>query len=81
VEGRRLGFYQRHILAFKLIIFSSLGIALQYTLKRWQKLNVYTQEGFWPIGNKLLKNSINLLQLVDATGSLHAATKQHKEAP
>jgi transposase len=37
---------------------SPLGMALQYTLNRWQKLNVYTQEGFLPIDNNLVENSI-----------------------
>jgi len=37
---------------------SPLGKAIQYTLKRWQKLNVYTQEGFLPIDNNLVENSI-----------------------
>ena len=33
-------------------------MALQYTLKRWQKLNVYIQQGFLPIDNNLVENSI-----------------------
>ena len=33
-------------------------MALQYTLNRWQKLNVYTQEGLLPIDNNLVENSI-----------------------
>jgi transposase len=37
---------------------SPLGMALQYTLNRWKKLNVYTQEGFLPIDNNLVENSI-----------------------
>lgn len=37
---------------------SPLGKAIQYTLSRWQKLNVYTQEGFLPIDNNLVENSI-----------------------
>jgi transposase len=35
-----------------------LGKAIQYTLSRWQKLNVFTQEGFLPIDNNLVENSI-----------------------
>ena len=37
---------------------SPLGKAIQYTLSRWQKLNVYTQEGFLPVDNNLVENSI-----------------------
>jgi len=37
---------------------SPLGKAIQYTLSRWEKLNVYTQEGFLPIDNNLVENSI-----------------------
>jgi transposase len=37
---------------------SPLGKAKQYTLSRWQKLQVYTQEGFLPIDNNLVENSI-----------------------
>jgi len=37
---------------------SPLGKAIQYTLSRWNKLNVYTQEGFLPIDNNLVENSI-----------------------
>ena len=37
---------------------SPLGMGLQYTLNRWKKLNVYTQEGFLPIDNNLVENSI-----------------------
>jgi len=37
---------------------SPLGKAIQYTLSRWQKLQVYTQEGFLPIDNNLVENSI-----------------------
>lgn len=37
---------------------SPLGMALQYTLNRWAKLNVYTQEGFLAIDNNLVENSI-----------------------
>lgn len=37
---------------------SPLGKAVSYTLTRWQKLNVYTQEGYLPIDNNLVENSI-----------------------
>lgn len=37
---------------------SPLGIALQYTLARWDKLNVYTQDGNLRIDNNLVENSI-----------------------
>ena len=34
------------------------GMALQYTLSRWDKLNVYFQDGNLKIDKKLVKNSI-----------------------
>ncbi len=37
---------------------SPLGNALQYTLARWEKLNVYTQDGNLRIDNNLVENSI-----------------------
>jgi len=37
---------------------SPLGRAIEYTLKRWNKLNVFTQEGYLPIDNNLVENSI-----------------------
>jgi hypothetical protein len=37
---------------------SPIGKAIEYTLKRWIKLNVFTQEGFLPIDNNLVENSI-----------------------
>ncbi len=37
---------------------SPLGKALQYTLARWEKLNVYTQDGNLRIDNNLVENSI-----------------------
>jgi transposase len=37
---------------------SPLGIALQYTLARWDKLNVYTRDGNLRIDNNLVENSI-----------------------
>jgi transposase len=37
---------------------SPLGMALQYTLARWDKLNVYTQDGNLRIDNNLIENSI-----------------------
>jgi transposase len=37
---------------------SPLGIALQYTLSRWDRLNVYTQDGNLRIDNNLVENSI-----------------------
>jgi len=37
---------------------SPLGIALQYTLARWDKLNVYLQDGNLRIDNNLVENSI-----------------------
>ena len=37
---------------------SPLGKAINYTLKRWAKLTVYTQEGYLPIDNNLVENSI-----------------------
>ena len=37
---------------------SPLGLALQYTLTRWDKLNVYTQDGNLRIDNNLVENSI-----------------------
>ena len=37
---------------------SPLGKALHYTLSRWDKLQVFTQEGFLPIDNNLVENSI-----------------------
>ena len=37
---------------------SPLGIALQYTLSRWDKLKVYTQDGNLRIDNNLVENSI-----------------------
>jgi transposase len=37
---------------------SPLGMALQYTLDRWDKLNVYTQDGNLRIDNNLVENSI-----------------------
>lgn len=37
---------------------SPLGIALQYTLARWDKLSVYTRDGNLRIDNNLVENSI-----------------------
>jgi transposase len=37
---------------------SPLGVALQYTLARWDKLNVYTRDGNLRIDNNLVENSI-----------------------
>ena len=37
---------------------SPLGMALRYTLARWDKLNVYTQDGNLRIDNNLVENSI-----------------------
>jgi transposase len=37
---------------------SPLGMALQYTLKRWDKLNTYTTDGNLTIDNNLVENSI-----------------------
>ena len=37
---------------------SPLGMALQYTLARWDKLNVYTQDGNLRIDNNLVENTI-----------------------
>jgi transposase len=37
---------------------SPLGMALQYTLKRWSKLNTYTNDGNLTIDNNLVENSI-----------------------
>ena len=37
---------------------SPLGMALQYTLARWDKLNVYTGDGNLRIDNNLVENSI-----------------------
>ena len=37
---------------------SPLGMALQYTLARWDKLTVYTQDGNLKIDNNLVENSI-----------------------
>ena len=37
---------------------SPLGLALQYTLSRWDKLNVYTQDGNLRIDNNLVENSV-----------------------
>ena len=37
---------------------SPLGIALQYTLSRWDKLNVYLRDGNLKIDNNLVENSI-----------------------
>lgn len=37
---------------------SPLGMALQYTLARWDKLNVYTLDGSLRIDNNLVENSI-----------------------
>ncbi len=37
---------------------SPLGIALQYALSRWEKLNVYTLDGNLRIDNNLVENSI-----------------------
>lgn len=37
---------------------SPLGLALQYTLARWDKLNVYTRDGNLRIDNNLVENSI-----------------------
>lgn len=37
---------------------SPLGMALQYTLARWDKLNVYTLDGNLRIDNNLVENSI-----------------------
>ena len=37
---------------------SPLGQALQYTLARWDKLNVYTEDGNLRIDNNLVENSI-----------------------
>jgi hypothetical protein len=37
---------------------SPIGLALQYTLARWAKLNVYTQDGNLRIDNNLVANSI-----------------------
>ncbi len=40
------------------LLKSPLGIALQYTLARWDKLNVYLQDGNLRIDNNLVENSI-----------------------
>ncbi len=37
---------------------SPLGMALQYTLARWDKLNVYTSNGNLRIDNNLVENTI-----------------------
>ena len=37
---------------------SPLGMALQYTLARWDKLNVYTRDGNLRVDNNLVENSI-----------------------
>lgn len=37
---------------------SPIGMAVQYTLGRWNKLNVYTQDGNLRIDNNLVENSI-----------------------
>ena len=37
---------------------SPLGKAIQYSLNRWNKLTTYTQDGFLPIDNNLVENSI-----------------------
>ena len=37
---------------------SPLGLALQYTVARWDKLNVYTRDGNLRIDNNLVENSI-----------------------
>lgn len=37
---------------------SPLGKALQYTLARWEKLKIYTQDGHLRIDNNLVENSI-----------------------
>lgn len=37
---------------------SPLGMALQYTLNRWDKLNIYTSDGNLTIDNNLVENSI-----------------------
>jgi hypothetical protein len=42
---------------------SPLGTALQYTLSRWNKLNVYTQDGNLKMDNNLVENSIRPVAL------------------
>jgi transposase len=42
---------------------SPLGMALQYTLGRWDKLNVYVQDGNLRIDNNLVENSIRPVAL------------------
>jgi transposase len=42
---------------------SPLGKALQYTLARWDKLNVYLQDGYLRIDNNLIENSIRPVAL------------------
>ena len=37
---------------------SPMGMALQYTLARWDKLNVYIRDGNLRIDNNLVENSI-----------------------
>jgi transposase len=37
---------------------SPLGMAIQYTLARWHKLNIYTTDGNLQIDNNLVENSI-----------------------
>lgn len=37
---------------------SSIGEAIQYTLKQWKRLVKYTEDGRWEIDNNLVENSI-----------------------
>ena len=42
---------------------SPLGKAISYTLKRWEKLNIYTTNGILQIDNNLVENSIRPVSL------------------
>lgn len=56
---------------------SPLGMALQYTLNRWSKLNIYTSDGNLTIDNNLVENSIRPIAIGRKNylfaGSHHAA--------
>ncbi len=56
-------------------------MALQYTLARWDKLNVYTQDGNLRIDNNLVENSIRPVAIGRKNYYLQAIMKPPGEVP
>ena len=60
---------------------SPLGMALQYTLARWQKLCIYTRDGNLRIDNNLVENSIRPVAIGRKIICLQAIMKLPQEVP